>query len=85
MAVTRARDVLEINLPQRYVLRQQFRPSSDRHLYAPVSRFLTDGVQALMDHQQVAPPMALDGGVPGTLGAGGGMDAVDQFLSGLWA
>jgi len=86
VAVTRARDALEINLPQRYhVARDQFRRSSDRHLYAPVSRFLTDEVRALMDHDQVEAPAPLGGADPDELGAEDGMAAVDQFLSGLWA
>ncbi|MDQ6616391.1 MAG: ATP-dependent helicase [Actinomycetota bacterium] len=80
VAVTRARDALEISLPRRYhVVREQFRRSSDRHLYAQVSRFLTDEVQALMDVEHVGHPVApLES-------PGGGMEAVDQFLSGLWA
>jgi DNA helicase-2/ATP-dependent DNA helicase PcrA len=96
VAVTRARDVLEINVPLRYHMhRQPFRPSSDRHLYAQVSRFLTDDVQDLMVHEHVGTAGgpdggALDGGASdgaatdGILVAGG-MDAVDRFLSGLWA
>ncbi len=86
VAVTRARDALEINLPQRYhVVRDQFRRSSDRHLYAQASRFLTDEVRALMDHDQVEAPAPLGGADPDELGAEDGMAAVDQFLSGLWA
>jgi len=86
VAVTRARDVLEINVPLRYhVHRQPFRRSSDRHLYAQVSRFLTDGVQALMGHEQAGAPLANDGAGPEIMPVEGGMEAVDQFLSGLWA
>ncbi len=87
VAVTRARDVLEINVPRRYhVARDQFRRLSDRHLYAQVSRFLTDEVQALMDIEQAGPPIPHDDPASGATGAtGGGMALVDEFLSGLWA
>ncbi|MDQ1393832.1 MAG: ATP-dependent helicase UvrD/PcrA [Acidimicrobiaceae bacterium] len=87
VAVTRARDVLEINVPRRYhVARDQFRRLSDRHLYAQVSRFLTDEVQALMDIEQAGAPIPHDDPASGaTAASGGGMALVDQFLSGLWA
>jgi DNA helicase-2/ATP-dependent DNA helicase PcrA len=91
VAVTRARDVLEINLPRRYhVAREQFRRRSDRHLYAQVSRFLTEDVQALMDRYQAGGPVPHDDSSTvaaraSESGSAGGMDLVDQFLSGLWA
>jgi DNA helicase-2/ATP-dependent DNA helicase PcrA len=95
VAMTRARDGLEINVPLRYhVHRQAFRPSSDRHLYAQVSRFLTTEVRALMDEEHAAAPagvplsgaaLAADSDDEGGSEDGGGMTAVDQFLSGLWA
>jgi DNA helicase II / ATP-dependent DNA helicase PcrA len=85
VAVTRARDALEINLPLRYhVARDQFRRSSDRHVYAQVSRFLTDEVRALMDVEHAGPAIPADGAAPDAP-TGGGMGAVDQFLSALWA
>jgi DNA helicase-2/ATP-dependent DNA helicase PcrA len=67
VAVTRARDVLEINLPRRYyVAREAFRRSSDRHLYAQASRFLTAEVRALMDERHAGAVL------PGGGGSGGG-------------
>ncbi|HEX3542309.1 MAG TPA: 3'-5' exonuclease, partial [Acidimicrobiales bacterium] len=70
VAMTRARDVLEINVPLRYyVHRQAFRPSSDRHLYAQVSRFLTPEVRALMDTVHAAAAVGV-----GRLGVGGAGD-----------
>ncbi|MGH9125648.1 MAG: ATP-dependent helicase [Acidimicrobiales bacterium] len=85
VAVTRARDILEIYVPQRYhVARDQFRRFSDVHLYAQVSRFLTDDVQALMDHQMtLAPPASVPVDAFGAPEAGS-LAAVDSFLSGLW-
>jgi len=89
VAVTRARDVLEVNVPRRYhVFRDAGRRTSDRHLYAQVSRFLTDEVQALMDRARTGPPAPADAdgaGYDGDSGSGGSMAAVDGFLSGLWA
>jgi DNA helicase-2/ATP-dependent DNA helicase PcrA len=92
VAVTRARDALEINLPRRFhVMRDQFRRSSDRHLYAQASRFLTEAVRALMDEEQAGSGFPLTGsgdGFDDTSDAppdGAGMDSVDRFLSGLWA
>ncbi|MDQ1368818.1 MAG: ATP-dependent helicase UvrD/PcrA [Acidimicrobiaceae bacterium] len=90
VAVTRARDVLEINLPRRYhVAREQFRRLSDRHLYAQVSRFLTDEVLALMDVEHAGAPIPTDEGASCAPASGvseaAGMELVDQFLSGLWA
>ncbi len=89
VAVTRARDVLEINFPRRYhVAPEQFRRHSDRHLFAQVSRFLTEEVQGLMAHEQAGPATPDDHLLtPAGLAAadGAGMAAVDRFLSGLWA
>jgi DNA helicase-2/ATP-dependent DNA helicase PcrA len=88
VAITRARDVLEVNFPRRYhVAREQFRRHSDRHLFAQVSRFLTEGVRALMDHDQVGAwvPTDIPSGAVGPDPASGGMETVDRFLSGLWA
>jgi DNA helicase-2/ATP-dependent DNA helicase PcrA len=86
VAVTRARDVLEINFPRRYhVAREQFRRHSDRHLFAQVSRFLSEEVRALMDQEQVTMPVPLDAGDSAGVRETGGMETVDRFLSGLWA
>jgi DNA helicase-2/ATP-dependent DNA helicase PcrA len=83
VAVTRARNVLEINVPLRYH-RHRYR-LDDRHGYAPVSRFLSPAVQALMDAQSAVPPSgALPGGAAVT-GRGEGVAAVDRMLADLWS
>ena len=56
VAMTRARDALTLWVPQRFFVTQQ-RAYGDRHVYAPVSRFLPPAVLALFD--TVEPP-ALD-------------------------
>jgi len=91
VAVTRARDVLEINVPLRYHHhRHDEHPGrlDDRHGFAPASRFLSPAVQALMD-----PEHAGLGGQPsidtessaGSASASGGVAAVDELLAALWS
>ena len=53
VAVTRARNVLEVNVPLRY--HHHRGRLDDRHGYAPISRFLTPAVQALMDTVHAGP------------------------------
>jgi DNA helicase-2/ATP-dependent DNA helicase PcrA len=48
VAMTRARDTLTLWVPQRFHVTQQ-RALGDRHLYAPMSRFLPPAVVALFD------------------------------------
>ena len=48
VAMTRARDALTLWVPQRFHVTQQ-RTLGDRHLYAPMSRFLPASVLALFD------------------------------------
>jgi DNA helicase-2/ATP-dependent DNA helicase PcrA len=81
VAVTRARDVLEINVPLRY--HHQRYGLSDAHSYGQVSRFLTAEVRALMDTEHVGAPVWADEAVSGS-GSTGGLGAVDDFLTGLW-
>jgi DNA helicase-2/ATP-dependent DNA helicase PcrA len=79
VAVTRARDVLEVNVPFRF----HHRPGhSDAHSYAQPSRFLTSAVRATMDTEQAG---RLDTG-PASVSAGvaGGLAAIDGWLAGLW-
>lgn len=90
VAITRARGAMEINVPLGYhVQRRPFRRSSDRHLYAQVSRYLTDEVQTLMDTEHAGEPVPLD--VDGATAsaasavAAAGRASVVRFLSGLWA
>jgi DNA helicase-2/ATP-dependent DNA helicase PcrA len=72
VAVTRARDVLEINTPLRYYHARGSGRLSDAHSYAQVSRFLTPEVRALMDSAYAAGPGIV------------GMVAVDKFVASLW-
>jgi DNA helicase II / ATP-dependent DNA helicase PcrA len=48
VAMTRARDELNLVVPQRFHVTQQ-RHHGDRHLYAVVSRFITPAVRSLFD------------------------------------
>jgi DNA helicase II / ATP-dependent DNA helicase PcrA len=82
VAVTRARDVLEVNVPLRY--HHHRGRLDDRHGYAPISRFLTPAVQALMDTVHAGPSIA---GVEfaAASGAGTGVAAVDTLLADLWS
>jgi DNA helicase-2/ATP-dependent DNA helicase PcrA len=83
VAVTRARNVLEISVPLRYHRRRH--RLDDRHDYAPVSRFLSPVVQSLMDAESAIPP---SGAVPTVDTASvhdGGVGAVDRLLAELWS
>ena len=91
VAVTRARSVLEVNVPLRYHHRK--RPLADAHSYAQVSRFLSPAVQLLMDTAHVEGRPEFDdagiasGGSGGSGGGvvGGGLAGVDSMLAGLWS
>jgi DNA helicase-2/ATP-dependent DNA helicase PcrA len=80
VAVTRARDGLELNLPRRYHHRRF--GASDTHSYTQRCRFLTEEVTALMDRVQAGPPVWA-GPVP-AVGPPGGTGPVDGLLAGLW-
>jgi DNA helicase-2/ATP-dependent DNA helicase PcrA len=83
VAVTRARDVLEVSAPLRY--HHHRHRLDDAHSYGQLSRFLSPAVQALMDSEH-AGLAAADGGPGGsTDGTGGGVDAVDALLAALWS
>ena len=81
VAVTRARDALEISAPLRY--HHHRNRLDDRHGYAPLSRFLSGPVRSLMDTEQAGGrytfPEAVD--VP----EGSGVGAVDALLADLWS
>jgi len=81
VAVTRARDALEISSPLRY--HHHRNRLDDRHGYAPLSRFLSESVRSLMDTEQAGGrysfPEAVD--VP----KGSGVGAVDALLADLWS
>ncbi|HLY83787.1 MAG TPA: ATP-dependent helicase, partial [Acidimicrobiales bacterium] len=80
VAVTRARDSLEINVPLRYY--HQRHGQSDSHSYGQISRFLTGEVRAEMDIEHVGAPAWT--GPDEAVGGSGGLKAVDDFLAGLW-
>ena len=88
VAVTRAKQVLEVNVPLRYY----HKPYRDRdaHSYAQVSRFLTPAVRSLMDDAHVEGRRGMeidDVAVMGdtTDNGAGGLAGVDRMLAGLWA
>ncbi len=82
VAVTRARDALEIDVPLRY--HKHRNRLDDIHSFAEVSRFLTAEVQALMDVEHVGAPAGGDiGGL--TAGEPVGVAIVDAMLADLWS
>jgi DNA helicase-2/ATP-dependent DNA helicase PcrA len=83
VAVTRARSVLEVNVPLRY--HHKRRPLTDAHSYAQTSRFLSPAVQLLMDIAAVEGRPLFDDRPAGEMGeVEGGLAAVDGMLAGLW-
>ena len=90
VALTRARDVLEVSAPLRY--HHHPRRLDDRHSYAPVSRFLSPAVVSLMEPRHAGPPGGhtlvghehpggdIDPGVQAA-----GVAAVDALLAELWS
>jgi DNA helicase-2/ATP-dependent DNA helicase PcrA len=80
VAVTRARDALEINVPLRYYHHRHGR--SDDHSYGQISRFLTPEVRAAMDTEYVGAPAS--SGHDASAEAQRRLGAVDGFLAGLW-
>jgi len=88
VAVTRARHVLEVNVPLRY---HHTRPrQGDLHSYAQVSRFLSPQVQELMERSHFESRAGTgtgDDDDPCQAGApaGGGLAGVDRLLADLWA
>jgi DNA helicase-2/ATP-dependent DNA helicase PcrA len=85
VAVTRARSVLEVNVPLRYHHRR--RPLADAHSFAQVSRFLSPAVRGLMDEVHAeGRPRFDDGAGPDGAPAvvDGGLAGVDRMLADLW-
>ncbi|MBV8526724.1 MAG: ATP-dependent helicase [Candidatus Dormibacteraeota bacterium] len=80
VAMTRARDVLEVYFPLRYHRRP--RGAGDAHAYSQLTRFIPDGVLGLFD-ERVAGDQPLSGG--GSDAGAGGTAAVDDALRELWA
>ena len=83
VAVTRARNALEISVPLRYH-RHRHR-LDDRHGYAPVSRFLSPAVQSLMDTDSALPPSGALSTRDDPSVRAGGVAAVDRMLAELWS
>jgi ATP-dependent DNA helicase UvrD/PcrA len=80
VAVTRARDVLEINVPLRYHHHRD--RMDDAHHYAPMSRFLSPAVRDLMDTAERVPvvdPLCAGPAEPSAVAA------VDAMLADLWS
>jgi DNA helicase-2/ATP-dependent DNA helicase PcrA len=84
VAVTRAKSVLEVNVPLRY--HHKRRPLTDAHSYAQASRFLSPPVRALMDetHREGRPEGDDTEAAPGTV-VDGGLAGVDRMLADLWS
>ena len=82
VAVTRARDALEVSVPLRY--HHHRHRLDDRHSYAPLSRFLTTDVRALMDSEHAEPESGEAVAATATA-AEDGVAAVDRFLTDLWS
>jgi DNA helicase-2/ATP-dependent DNA helicase PcrA len=81
VAMTRARDALNIYFPLRYYFHPFGR--SDRHSYAQLTRFLAEGDLALYERigppaEAGADPADADAPAPGT------RQAIDRMLSDLW-
>jgi DNA helicase-2/ATP-dependent DNA helicase PcrA len=83
VAVTRARNALEVSVPLRYH-RHRHR-LDDRHDYAPVSRFLSPAVQSLMDAESAVPPSDVVPAGDVVSSPAGGVAAVDRLLAELWS
>ena len=84
VAVTRARDALEINAPLRY--HHHRNRLDDKHGYAPLSRFLSEPVRALMDTESAGGRYNSPDDRQGVeVTAGAGVGAVDAMLADLWS
>jgi DNA helicase-2/ATP-dependent DNA helicase PcrA len=67
VAMTRAKEALELVHPLRFFVRHQTR-YGDRHLFAPRSRFLPDAVLPLFDRATAAPVVAGNDAAPAPAG-----------------
>jgi DNA helicase-2/ATP-dependent DNA helicase PcrA len=79
VAMTRARDVLEVYFPLRYHRRP--RGVGDAHAYSQLTRFIPDSVRGLFE-ERVAGDHPMSGGEPDV--ERGGTAAVDEMLRELW-
>jgi DNA helicase-2/ATP-dependent DNA helicase PcrA len=84
VAITRARDRLEVNVPLRY--HHHRHRLDDAHGYSQLSRFLTPDVRDLMACEHVGPSVSDDPMVIAGIAAGPRtMAPVDDYLAGLWS
>ena len=81
VAMTRARDVLEVYFPLRYYHRP--RGQGDAHGYAQLTRFLPAAVRQLFDESVVADDPDPDASL--ALRDGGEAQSVDALLHHLWS
>jgi DNA helicase-2/ATP-dependent DNA helicase PcrA len=79
VAMTRARQHLHLLVPQRFYVTQQA-ARGDRHVYASISRFLPESVQALFDHHAPARP----GPAPDGVGVDAGCVDLGARLRAAW-
>ena len=69
VGMTRAKQHLELLAPQRFFVSEQAR-HGDRHVYASLSRFITDNVGAYFERVSAQRPAGAEGAAgPGTLPA----------------
>ena len=81
VAMTRARDVLEVYFPLRYYRRP--RGQSDTHGYAQLTRFLSDAVRPLFDESVKGGNSELD--LASSIADGANAQSVEAQLNQLWA
>ena len=81
VAMTRARDALEVYFPLRYHRRPRGR--GDAHVYSQLTRFIPDGLRQLFDERSVSPNDGADAAEPADLvpATRGGLD---ELFDRLW-
>jgi len=80
VAMTRARNTLNLYFPLRYYDRGRGR--TDRHSYAQLTRFITEAARPLFHHVGAHRPTGADDARGGTEG---GVEAIDTLLAELWS
>ncbi|HEX6596367.1 MAG TPA: ATP-dependent helicase [Acidimicrobiales bacterium] len=83
VAVTRARDLLEVDVPLRFH-RHRHR-LDDLYGFAPISRFLSPAVVGLMDTEHASAPTGAPSPHPSDVPAASGVQLVDSLLADLWS
>ena len=81
VAMTRARDLLEVYFPLRYYRRP--RRLDDAHSYAQLTRFIPESIRDLFDVRTSGDVVTPD--ASGTAAQSGDAAEVDRFLQTLWA